>query len=37
MAARIPPSLKLADGGKGILKAAARGIVPDAVIDREKG
>jgi len=37
LAARIPPSLKLADGGKGILKAASRGIVPDAVIDREKG
>jgi len=37
LAARIPPELKLADGGKGILKAAARGVVPDAVIDREKG
>ena len=37
LAARIPPELKLADGGKGILKAASRGIVPDAVIDREKG
>jgi len=37
LAARIPPALKLADGGKGILKAASRGIVPDAVIDREKG
>ncbi len=37
LAARIPPSLKLADGGKGVLKRAARGIVPDAVIDRPKG
>jgi asparagine synthase (glutamine-hydrolysing) len=37
LAARIPPELKLADGGKGILKAAGRGVVPDAVIDREKG
>jgi asparagine synthase (glutamine-hydrolysing) len=37
LAAAIPPELKLADGGKGILKAAGRGIVPDAVIDREKG
>jgi asparagine synthase (glutamine-hydrolysing) len=37
LAAAIPPELKLAEGGKGILKAAARGVVPDAVIDREKG
>jgi asparagine synthase (glutamine-hydrolysing) len=37
LAGAIPPELKLADGGKGILKAAARGVVPDAVIDREKG
>ena len=37
LAAACPPELKLADGGKGILKAASRGIVPDAVIDREKG
>jgi asparagine synthase (glutamine-hydrolysing) len=34
---RIPPELKLADGGKGVLKRAARGVVPDAVIDRRKG
>ncbi|RFA21769.1 N-acetylglutaminylglutamine amidotransferase [Subtercola boreus] len=33
----IPPDLKLSDGGKGILKRASRGIVPDAVIDRTKG
>ena len=37
LAAACPPELKLAAGGKGILKAASRGIVPDAVIDREKG
>jgi asparagine synthase (glutamine-hydrolysing) len=37
LAGRIPPSLKLADGGKGVLKRGARGIVPDAVIDRTKG
>ncbi len=37
LAGRIPPSLKLADGGKGVLKRASRGIVPDAVIDRPKG
>jgi asparagine synthase (glutamine-hydrolysing) len=37
LAAACPPELKLADGGKGVLKAAARGVVPDAVIDREKG
>ena len=34
---RIPPELKLSDGGKGVLKRAARGIVPDEVIDRTKG
>jgi asparagine synthase (glutamine-hydrolysing) len=37
LAAMCPPELKLADGGKGVLKRAARGIVPDAVIDRPKG
>jgi asparagine synthase (glutamine-hydrolysing) len=36
-AAQCPPELKLAQGGKGVLKSAARGIVPDAVIDRPKG
>ncbi|UFS60803.1 N-acetylglutaminylglutamine amidotransferase [Subtercola endophyticus] len=34
---KIPPRLKLADGGKGVLKRASRGIVPDEVIDRTKG
>ena len=37
LAAACPPELKLADGGKGILKRASRGVVPDAVIDRKKG
>jgi asparagine synthase (glutamine-hydrolysing) len=37
LAARCPPELKLEHGGKGVLKAAARGIVPDSVIDRPKG
>jgi asparagine synthase (glutamine-hydrolysing) len=37
LAGRIPPHLKLADGGKGVLKRACRGLVPDAVIDRTKG
>ena len=35
--AACPPEHKLAHGGKGVLKQAARGIVPDAVIDRAKG
>jgi asparagine synthase (glutamine-hydrolysing) len=37
LAGRIPPQLKLADGGKGVLKRASRGVVPDEVIDRTKG
>jgi asparagine synthase (glutamine-hydrolysing) len=37
LAARCPPELKLADGGKGVLKAAARRILPSEVIDRPKG
>jgi asparagine synthase (glutamine-hydrolysing) len=37
LAAACPPELKLAQGGKGVLKAAARALVPDAVIDRPKG
>ena len=37
LAARIPAELKLADGGKGVLKDAARLVVPSEVIDRKKG
>ena len=37
LAAACPAELKLRHGGKGVLKEAARGLVPDAVIDREKG
>lgn len=37
LAAKMPPSLKLKEGGKFPLKAIARGIIPDAVIDRPKG
>ncbi|MBU0593488.1 MAG: N-acetylglutaminylglutamine amidotransferase [Pseudomonadota bacterium] len=37
LAARMPPSLRLKEGGKFPLKAIARGLVPDAVIDRPKG
>ena len=37
LAASMPPELKLASGGKHVLKTIARGRVPDAVIDRKKG
>jgi asparagine synthase (glutamine-hydrolysing) len=37
LAAACPPEHKLALGGKGVLKAAARGVVPDGIIDRPKG
>jgi asparagine synthase (glutamine-hydrolysing) len=37
LAASMPPGLKLASGGKHVLKTIARGRVPDAVIDRKKG
>ncbi|MGT2427310.1 N-acetylglutaminylglutamine amidotransferase [Amnibacterium kyonggiense] len=37
LAGRVPPELKLGDGGKGVLKRASRGLVPDEVIDRTKG
>ena len=37
LAARCPPELKLKSDGKHLLKRIARGIVPDAVIDRPKG
>ena len=37
LAARLPAELKIAQGGKGILKEVARKIIPSAVIDRPKG
>lgn len=37
LAAACPPEHKLSHGGKGVLKQAARGLLPDAVIDRRKG
>jgi asparagine synthase (glutamine-hydrolysing) len=37
LAASMPAALKLASGGKHVLKTIARGLVPDAVIDRKKG
>ena len=37
LAAKIPPEEKLRDNGKGVLKEAARLIIPHEVIDRKKG
>ncbi|NNJ95600.1 MAG: N-acetylglutaminylglutamine amidotransferase [Gammaproteobacteria bacterium] len=37
LAAAMPPGLKLASGGKYALKQIARGLLPDSVIDRQKG
>ena len=37
LAAACPPELKLASGGKGVLKEAARRVLPAEVIDRPKG
>ncbi|MFJ3258881.1 N-acetylglutaminylglutamine amidotransferase [Pseudomonas sp. NPDC086581] len=37
LSARIPSRFKLGDGGKQVLKAAARKIIPSEVIDRPKG
>ena len=37
LAARIPAEHKLAEGGKGVLKEAARNVIPHQVIDRPKG
>ncbi len=37
LVARCPSELKLREGGKYPLKAMARGLIPDAVIDRPKG
>ena len=37
LAAACPPELKLAQGGKGVLKEIGRRVVPAEVIDRPKG
>ncbi|MFI9150437.1 N-acetylglutaminylglutamine amidotransferase [Streptomyces sp. NPDC053367] len=37
LAAACPPELKLADGGKGVLKEAGRKLLPRDVVDRPKG
>jgi asparagine synthase (glutamine-hydrolysing) len=37
LAAQMPPELKIQDNGKYVLKKIARGLVPDAIIDRPKG
>ncbi|MFF1547005.1 N-acetylglutaminylglutamine amidotransferase [Streptomyces sp. NPDC058291] len=37
LAATCPPELKLADGGKGVLKEAGRKLLPREVVDRPKG
>ncbi|MFP4635754.1 MAG: N-acetylglutaminylglutamine amidotransferase [Nitriliruptoraceae bacterium] len=37
VAAKVPPELKLAQEGKGVLKEAARRVLPSEVIDRPKG
>ncbi|MEO7558558.1 MAG: N-acetylglutaminylglutamine amidotransferase [Gammaproteobacteria bacterium] len=37
LAAGMPPELKLKSGGKHPLKTIARGLLPDAIIDRPKG
>ena len=37
LAASMPPRCKLREGGKYPLKAIARGLLPDSVIDRPKG
>ena len=37
LAAMVPAELKVAHGGKGVLKEAARSVLPASVIDRPKG
>ncbi len=37
LAAACPPELKLAQGGKGVLKDAGRQVLPREVVDRPKG
>ena len=37
LAAACPPELKLAQGGKGVLKDAGRRLLPTGIVDRPKG
>lgn len=37
LAMQLPPHLKIGHGGKAVLKQIARGLLPDAIIDRPKG
>ena len=37
LVAACPPELKLAGGGKGVLKAAGRRLLPKEIVDRPKG
>ncbi|GAA0388871.1 N-acetylglutaminylglutamine amidotransferase [Microbispora corallina] len=37
LAAACPPELKLASGGKGVLKEASRALLPAEIVDRPKG
>ena len=37
LAMQMPPTMKLREGGKYVLKQIARGLLPDKVIDRKKG
>lgn len=37
LAARVPAEMKLAQGGKGVLKEVGRRVIPSEVIDRPKG
>ena len=37
LAAACPPELKLAQGGKGVLKSVGRRVLPHQVVDRPKG
>ncbi|WP_225803302.1 N-acetylglutaminylglutamine amidotransferase [Streptomyces sp. NK15101] len=37
LAAACPPDLKLAEGGKGVLKQAGRTLLPRNIVDRPKG
>jgi asparagine synthase (glutamine-hydrolysing) len=37
LAAQCPPELKLSRGGKGVLKAVGRRLLPADVVDRPKG